>query len=240
MEINQLEKRGFNLSNQVDLDIYQNKTDFGNIVEKVVRSGIEYGIKAIDKTPEMSTLLNHMKGIFKGSEFKKIIGSSIEGSVKEGLEIGKNNIKNLKDMNQFKETSLTGGLNFLLSAGIDIITNKYLAGNILKPHIQKLLKGVKDFLLSNSFVKGIEKGIQKLFSKAKDYKSLCKDWYDSYESFDINSMNEIAQKLERNKTKVGNDAECVTQNNVIQNMTRLINHKKDKLSAIQLQICHEL
>ena len=50
----------------------------------------------------------------------------------------------------------------------------------------------------------------------------------------------IQNILNKFKNSLKYDKECVQQNNIIQNMTKLINNKKDKLSQIQLQICSEL
>ena len=53
-------------------------------------------------------------------------------------------------------------------------------------------------------------------------------------------MNNLAKALNRERNKVANDIECVKEINIIQNMMKLVNNKKDKLSNMQLQICNNL
>ena len=57
-----------------------------------------------------------------------------------------------------------------------------------------------------------------------------------------NVMSLIRKNIHMNKMKghIPNDTICARENEIIQNMTKLINNKKEKLSDMQLQICGNL
>ena len=48
------------------------------------------------------------------------------------------------------------------------------------------------------------------------------------------------QKYKKIEPHVVNDKDCVIQTSIIENMTKLINAKQDKLSDIQMKICSNI
>ena len=53
-------------------------------------------------------------------------------------------------------------------------------------------------------------------------------------------MNKLCKYLNKNKSSVSIDKECIKENNTIQNMTELINVRNSKLTPMQMQICSNL
>ena len=50
-------------------------------------------------------------------------------------------------------------------------------------------------------------------------------------------MNIIAGRLKQNVKKIEFNKESINSNNLIQNVTKLINNKKEKLSPIEMKAC---
>ena len=229
------------LKDKLDLNITRNNSDFVKIVADVVKNGITYAIKGLgDQKGDFSEAIESIKEIFNKKDYKKMISSAVEASVIQGLEFNKKGKNSLKDLNSFKDTAISGGLKFMISAGFDILVSKLFKGDIMLPIIQKISESLKGFLSSKSFLEKIQKGIDNIFDKAKEFKKYCQEWYNAYDKFDMEKMNEIANNLNAKKGKVQGDGECIRENEIIQNMTTLINNKRDKLSNMQLQICSSL
>lgn len=228
------------LNKEIDLDIYRKKEEYEKLLSNVINSGFEYAVKGLGLSDNFKKSLQEVKDILKKKDFKEIISDSVSASLKEGLNITKDNPLELKNLDKLKDNSIKGGLKFLLSAGLDIVINKLLKGNLFLPQIKKVIDSVKNFLQSNSFISKIDSGLKKIFNRKNNFKNACDNWYKSYENFNIKDINNYANILNKFKNSLKYDKECVQQNNIIQNMTKLINNKKDKLSQIQLQICSEL
>lgn len=227
-------------SKKLDIELTKTKDSFSNIVKDVIESGADYAIKAMPINDNVKDVLLDVRKAFHTKDFKYIVKTAVSSSLREGLEI-LNAPKNvIRDITKVKDIAFKGGLSSALSAGIDIVTNKYMKNNIFAPIINRFLNSLKDFVFSNSFKDKIDRGISNVFDRINKYKESCKQWYEAYEKFDIDKMNEIAKRLKYNLKRTNIDQECVNENNVIQNMTTLINAKKEKLSQIQLQICNNL
>lgn len=228
------------LNKEVDLDIYRKKEEYEKILSNIVNGGFDYAVKSLNLSDDLKNSLQEVKNLFRNKEFKGIISNSLTASLKEGLNISKDNVGDLKSIEKIKSNSLKGGISFLLSAGIDIVVNKFLKGNLFLPQIKKVINALKNFLQSNSFINKIDSSLKRLFGKKDKFKNICENWYKSYDKFNIKEINNYAATLNKFKNTLKYDRDCLQQNNIIQNMTKLINNKKDKLSQIQLQICNEL
>lgn len=243
LDILQLEKytnKKTILDNELELSLMNNKDSLDNIVTNILKRGIDYGVKALNISKDSDGIINSIKDIVKSKELKEIVNSSVNVSLSQALENKKGDVSILKNLDDFKDMALKGGLRFLLSAGVEILFNKVTKLNLFKPIIQKLVKNVKDFVMSNSFLKKLSEGVNKIVGKSTEFKQICEKWYKAYDDFNISSLNDIAKELDSKKETITNDTECLKENNVIQNMTKLINSKKDKLSQMQLQICDNL
>ena len=67
---------------------------------------------------------------------------------------------------------------------------------------------------------------------------MCNKWYQEYDKFNIENLNTIAKTLSSKIKNVINSKECLIENNLIQNMTKLINSRKEKLSSSQVEFCN--
>jgi hypothetical protein len=145
-----------------------------------------------------------------------------------------------KDINKIKDAAFKGGLRQALVAGIDIISNKYLKGNILGDTISKFMEDTKDFINSKRFTIKIDEDIRKVAMKQEKFKVLCSQWYKAYDKMDLTSLNDIAKEISlKQKTSVmSNDVMKAAK--IILNMTEFVNNKKDKLSLTQLDVCKSL
>lgn len=236
---NNIDKKS-SLNNELELSLINNKENFDNVITNILKSGIEYSVKALDINKDSDGLINGIKEIVKSKDLKEIVKSSVNASLSQALENKKGNMDILKNLNGFKDMTLKGGLRFFLTAGIEILFSKVTKLNLFKPIIQKLVKNINNFVMSNSFIQKLNGGINKILAKSSEFKKICEKWYKAYDEFNISSINSIAKELDSKKGTILNDIDCLKENNIIQNMTRLINTKKDKLSQLQLQICNDL
>lgn len=232
--------KNIDIDKQVDPQLVKNRQAFENVVSNVLDKGGDYVIKALPINDSVKDILIDVKKAFKTKDFKEIIKTAINSSIREGLEMLKIPKNVLSDITKIKDIALKGGLSQALSAGIDIVANKYLKNNLFANVIGDFVKKTKDFLFSNTFKLKIDAGISKILDKTKDFKKLCDNWYESYEKFDVESINTLAKKINRKEKEVVLNEENMKENSTIQNMTKLINTKKEKLSPIQLQICNSL
>lgn len=229
--------KSLKLKNDLDLSVSQNLTDFKKVTENVINSGVDYAIKSLNLNNQSIGNLNEVKKSFKTKDFKEILSTAIDCSVKFGLEIAKTKFPILKTIDGLKDISIKGGAGTLISSAIDILSKKFLNGNLISDNIKKLFDNVKAFVKSNAFIQKLEQGINKIKDKVEKFKNLCTNWYKAYEKFDLKDINNIADSLNKLSNRVSNNTECLKENNIIQNMTALINNKMDKLSNTQIEVC---
>lgn len=132
------------------------------------------------------------------------------------------------------------GLTSAINVGLDILYKNNFKNNIFSNYIEKFFKDIKSFVSSKTFTEKVEKGFLKLGEKVNNFKDLCEKWYDAYDKFNINEINNVAKQLSSKERGINNNLECIKQNQIIQNMTDLVNSKNSKLSPVQLQICNNL
>lgn len=228
------------IDHKVDIDLVKNRNEFTNVVQNVIDKGANYVIRGMPINNHIKNILIDVKESLKSKDFKEIVKTAVNSSIREGLDILSLPKNVIRDINRIKDISLQGGLTNGLTAGIDIISKKYLGVNLYSDYIKDFFSKIREFILSNEFIKKIGRGIEKCVKKIQDFKSICSEWYQAYDKFDLKSINTIASYLNHHKKKVNFNDECLEKNEVIQNMTKLINHKKDKLSDMQMQICSQL
>lgn len=226
-----------NIDKKVDIVELQNMKVFSSIVTNLIDKGTNYIIKSFPISTSTRDVLLDVKEAFKTKDFKKIVVTAVNSSIREGLELLSIPKSVIKDITNIKNIAMTGGLPSALCAGIDIITNKYLKNNLLSSVIRDFIDKAKSFVSSKDFSDKITNTINKFFDKTKEFKDMCKKWYDSYEKFNVEDINKIARNLSQKVKNVINSKECLTENNLIQNMTKLINLRHEKLSSAQLEFC---
>lgn len=225
---------------EVDVEVNRSQRIFSNLTYDVINKGADYVIKAMPVNEHIKDILIDVKKSFETKDFKQIIKTAVSSSIEEGLELINAPKNVIKDITKIKNIAIKGGLREGISAAIDIVTNKYLKNNLFNSFIKDFTDKTKDFIFNKSFLDKLETGITNILNKADKFKEKCNQWYKYYESLDFENMNLLAKSLNRERSKVANDIECIKENNIIQNMMKLVNSKKDKLSNMQLQICNNL
>ena len=232
--------KNIEIDKNLDKDLYKNRQSFENIITSVIDKGGDYIIKSLPINESVKDVLVDVKSAFKTKDFKEIVKTAVNSSIREGLELLSIPKNVISDITKIKDIAMKGGLKHALSAGIDIVTDKYMKNNLFSNIIGDFIKKTKDFLFTNAFNLKIDAKINNIVDKTKDFNNLCKDWYKAYEKFDIDSINTIAKQINKQEKGIALNDENSNENNIIQNMTKLINTKKEKLSPIQLQICNNL
>lgn len=218
----------------------RNRNEYSNTVAKVVDNSIGYIIKALPVNENIKQIALDVKDAFKTGDFKEIVKTAVKSSIKEGLEI-LNLPKNvISDITKISKIAFSGGLSSALSAGIDIISKKYLKNNIFSSVLFKITNEMKNYVFSKDFKIKIDNNINKLLEKNNKFNDLCQKWYESYEKFDLLNMNSLCKSIKNMQKHIVNDKDCKVQSDIIENMTNLINTKKSKLSPIQMQICNNI
>lgn len=218
----------------------RNRNEYSNTVAKVVDNSIGYIIKALPVNENIKQIALDVKDAFKTGDFKEIVKTAVKSSIKEGLEI-LNLPKNvISDITKISKIAFRGGLSSALSAGIDIISKKYLKNNIFSSVLFKITNEMKNYVFSKDFKIKIDNNINKLLEKNNKFNDLCQKWYESYEKFDLFNMNSLCKSIKNMQKHIVNDKDCKVQSDIIENMTNLINTKNSKLSPIQMQIYNNI
>lgn len=235
-----------NLSNNIDIDRkvdfqeYRNRGEYTNIINKVIDNGVGYIIKALPIKDNIKDILIDVKNAFKTKDFKEILKTAVNSTLREGLEILNLPKTIVTDISNISKVAFTGGLSSAICSGIDIVKNRYLKNNIFSPILDKAIVDLKKYVFSNDFKEKVNIGVEKLLFKSKEFDQKCNQWYDLYEKFDIVGMNKICNEIKKIQPHVVNEKECLTQSNIINNMTELVNTKQSKLSPVQMQICNSI
>lgn len=228
------------IDKNIDFVENRNKAGFTNVLGKVIESGTNYIIKALPISDNIKDIAIDIKNAFKTREFKEILKTAVNSSIREGLEILNMPKEIISDITKITKVAFKGGLSQAVSAGIDIVSEKYLKNNVFSPVIDKVLGEIKTYIGSVDFKNKLDLNIGKLIDKTNKFNELCNEWYSSYEKFDIFSMNNICKTIKKMQSHIVNDKDCLTQSNIIENMTKLVNSKHSKLSPIQMQICSSI
>ena len=114
------------LEKELDIESNRNVNTFSNIVCSVVDKGVNYAIKVLPIGDGLKDVALDVKEALKTNDFKHIVKTAISSSIREGLEFVGMPFNVLKNINTMKDVALKGGLTKALSAGIDIVCNKYL------------------------------------------------------------------------------------------------------------------
>ena len=201
----------------------------------------QFETKEIDEpTKKEGYVLIDVKKVLKQGDFLKILNTALTSSIKEGLEIAGVPEKNISEINKMVEAAFKGGLSNCINIGIDIVSTTKKYGNIFYNYIDDFFGDLKSFISSTEFKKKIDLNVEKCMNKVDDFKELCNDWYDAYDNFDLRQIKEIANKLNKLKYKVNFNNDCINENNIIQNITELVNVRKQKLTKTQYDICSSL
>lgn len=213
------------------------KSDLSDVAMNALDRAANYVIKAMPIPDAMKDVLKDIKLAVKTKDLKGVINTAVNSSVREGLEVlgvSKTTINDLKDLKNF---AAKGGLVTMLKNGVDIVAKSFLKNNLVGDFVYKFFDKLKEYILSKEFMNKINSLIEKLIKKKDDFLNKCEKWYESYKNMDIKDINSISEELASNKYVLTRYEDCKKENNIIQNMTEMINNKKGFLTAEQQRLC---
>ncbi len=232
-----VESKEIQLENELPLQESKNTKEFSNVVFNVIDKGVNYAIKSLPIANGIKDVALDVKEALKTNDFKYIVKTAVGSSIREGLEVLGMPINVLKNIKNIQNVAMSGGLTKAISAGIDIIYNKYLKNNVFCDLAKKFVDTIKGFICSKEFTRKIQGAFDKIGEKINKFKDTCKSWYDAYEVFDVEKINVLAKDVAKQAKKVGEDTECISENKLIQNITSMISNTKHKLSEMQMDVC---
>lgn len=243
MEIN-LEKETLNtvkaISNELTLekDLKDMKESFSKIIGNNFDKMVNYTIKAMPIPDSCKDILKDVKEAFKTKDFKIIVKTAINSSIREGLEILGLDKESLKNLKTVANTAMKGGVLEGIKAGVDIVAKKYLKNSISGNYVYEFFEQVKNIPFTKEFSEKINKAVNKI-DKAKDeFLDMCKNFKEAYSSFDLDKMSELSEKIKEKAKEVKNDKQCIREASNIQNMNKLASVRNQKLTDEQLKLCN--
>lgn len=220
--------------------IEKNKDEIVTIVNNVLDKGANYVIKSMPISAHIKEILLDTKNVIKDKEFTQILKVGLTSSLKDGMENLGIKEDRISEINEMLETAFKGGFTNAINMGIDIVGKAKKYGHIFYNYIEEFFNKLKNFVQSIDFKNKIYSCVDRCLDKVDSFKELCNDWYDAYDKFDLKDIESIAGKLNKLKGRVSFDSACVNENSIIQNMTRLVGRRKQKLTKTQLDICNNL
>lgn len=225
---------------ELDNSIVAMKNDLSKANETALDKAANYIIKAMPVPDAIKDILKDVKEAIKTKDLKNIVSTAVTSSIREGLEILGLSNESIKNVYKLKDVAMKGGLAQALKNGIEIIANNYLKNNIVGKYVYNFFDKLKNFVLTNSFSEKINEFLRKLEQKKDKFFEKCNEWYNSYANMDLEKINSIAKNLNGKKEMLSQYLECAKENQVIQNMTKMVNSKQEKLTTNQLQLCKTL
>lgn len=230
--------KGLTKELNIEKDIDSMKSQFGKIITNTVDKVATYTIKAMPLPDSFKDILYDVKESFKTKDFKEIIKTIINSSVREGLEfLGLNN-NSIKNIMGIKDIALKGGLIQGIKAGIDIMAKKHLNNNIVEDYVYDFFDKMKSAPFTKDFLEKVNKNTRKLLDAKEEFLDKCNDFKEAYKEFDIDKINNLANEVKNKLKTVKQDKECIRENKLIQNITELVNIRHEKLTDAQLQLCN--
>ena len=213
------------------------KEDLTGAVEKTVDHATKYVIKALPVPDAVKDVLIDIKDAIKTKDIKEVISTAVKSTIREGLELMGLSKKSINSLSELKDIAKKGGLVTSLKNGIEIVESNYLKNNIVGDYVYKFFDKLKNYIMNNEFMKYLNNIIDKLEKKKNKFLEKCEEWYNAYKNKDLERVNEIADKLNENKYVLSRYNDCVKENNVIQNITAMVNSTKDILTVNQQRLC---
>lgn len=238
-ELNEIIENAKNLSIEVESDSKMavlNK-DFSNVTEKTIDSASKYIIKAMPVPDAVKDILLDIKDALKTKDIKKIVGTVIKSSVREGMEIIGVSSRDINSIMELKNTAIKGGFITSLKDGIEIVAKNFLKNNIVGEYVYDFFEKLKGYIMNKEFSKSLNRIINRLQEKKENFLNKCEEWYNAYKSMNMDKINVLARELNSNKYILSRYSDCVKENKVIQNMTEMVNSKKELLTANQQRLC---
>jgi len=213
------------------------KQDLTDTVEKTVDHAAKYVIKAMPVTDAVKDVLIDIKEAIKTKDIKEVLSTAVKSTIREGLEMLGLSKKSINSLSELKDIAKKGGLVTSIKNGIEVVESNYLKNNIVGDYVYKFFDKLKSYIMNNEFMKYLNSLIDKLEQKKNQFLNKCEEWYNAYKNRDLDNLEELPQKLNGNKYVLSRYSDCIKENNVIQNITAMVNSKKDVLTANQQRLC---
>ena len=213
------------------------KQDLTDTVDKTVDHAAKYVIKAMPVPDAVKDILIDIKDAIRTKDVKEVLSTAVKSTIREGLEMLGLSKKSINSLSELKDIAKKGGLVTSIKNGIEVIEANYLKNNIVGDYVYKFFDKLKSYIMNNEFMKYLNNLIDKLEQKKNEFLNKCEEWYNAYKSKDLDKINELSQTLNDNKYVLSRYGDCVKENNVIQNITAMVNSKKDILTVNQQRLC---
>lgn len=221
-------------------EIERNKEEVKNIIKGIIDKGSKYIIKSMPVNGYIKDILLDVKEALDEEDFANMIKVAISSSINEGLMklgLGKNELSKMEKM---VDIAFDGGLAKTVNMGIDVVGSMKRSGNVFYNYIDDFIENLKSYVQGTDFKKKVYSGLKKSLDKVEDFKDMCNDWYDAYDDFNVGNIKNLAGKLNRLRKRVAFDNDCLSENNIIQNVTRLVSRDNKKLTTTQFDICSNI
>lgn len=213
------------------------KNDLSNAAEKAVDQASKYIIKAMPVPDAVKDILIDVKDAIKTKDIKEVVSTAVKSTVREGLELVGLSSSSINSLMELKNVASKGGLITSLKNGIEIVANNYLKNNIVGDYVYKFFDNLKNYMMNNEFGKSLNNIIKKLEEKKDNFLKKCEEWYNAYKEGNLSKVNNVANELDSNKYVLSRYTDCVKENNIIQNMTAMVNNKKGVLTENEQRLC---
>lgn len=220
--------------------IEKNKKEIVQIIENTIDKGANYIIRSMPVNKHIKELLTNTKQALKEGDLTSVIKVALISSINEARGYLNDKSDSLSNIEEMVNMAFDGGITSSINVGIDMIENTKKYGNLFYNYIEDFFSKLKGFVTSKEFKSKVYLGVSKCLNKVDNFKKICSDWYNAYDDFNIDSIKEIATKLNKMKTKVSFDTNCINENSIIQNVTELVSRNKKKLTSTQFAICAEV
>ena len=238
-QINEIIESTKNLALELEEDkrMVTLKNDLSNVAEKTIDHAAKYVIKAMPIPDAVKDVLLDIKDAIKTKDVGKVVETAVKSSVREGFEMLGVSASSINSLAELNDIAKKGGLITALKNGIEIVAENYLRNNIVGDYVYKFFDKLKEYIMNNEFGKNLNNFIKKLENKKEKFLQKCEEWYNAYKSMNVDKMNNVATELDNNKYILSRYTDCVKENNVIQNMTAMVNNKNGALTINQQRLC---
>lgn len=213
------------------------KNDLADAAEKAIDNAAKYIIKAMPVPDAIKDILMDIKDSLRTKDIRQVVGTAVKSTVREGLELIGMSTESINSLSELKNIASKGGLVTALKNGIEIVAQNYLKNNIVGQHVYNFFDKLKNYIMNKEFSKSLTSIINKLEQKKDKFLKKCEEWYEAYKSLNIYKLNDIANELKSSKSILSRYTDCEKQNNIIQNLTAMVNNKKDFLTSEQQRLC---
>lgn len=238
-EINDVIREAKGLQIDIDESVRMDllKEDFSTAVSRVLDSAAGYIIKSMPVPDAVKDILKDVKDSLKTKDLKNVLSTAVKSSVREGLEIIGFSSTCINDLMDLKVVASKGGLVTAVKNGVEIVANNFLKNNIVGDYVYDFFSKLKSFIMNKGFIDKLETALKNIEKKKESFLKKCEEWYKSYENMDFSKMNSLSEELSENTDVLRRYIGCRRENSIIQNMTAMVNNKKDILTANQERLC---